>query len=267
MPQEVNDVMQLFLRWGHVVAGIIWIGHLYFFNWVNAHFAKALDGPTKKIVVPELMPRALFWFRWGAAWTWITGILLGGLIYYHGRQVFEDPMDESNNPWLWLAIVLVIVAVGFVIYNAVMKSVKNVIAANTIVLLLLVAAYLFLEYVGNFSGRSLYLHAGVILGTIMAANVWMVIWPYQKKIIAATKEGTPPDAALVAQAGLRSRHNTFMSVPLVFTMLSNHFSTVFSNVNEVAGIRIRDLSLLAAFVLGFAFVRWLYGKSAKVAPF
>jgi hypothetical protein len=76
--------------------------------------------------------------------------------------------------------------------------------------------YLFLEYVGKFGGRSLYIHTGLILGSIMAANVWMVIWPYQKKIITATKEGTPPDAALVAQAGLRSRHNTFMSVPLVF---------------------------------------------------
>lgn len=260
MPQNVNDVLQLFLRWGHVVAGITWIGHLYFFNWVNAHFAKALDGPTKKIVVPELMPRALFWFRWGAAWTWITGILLGGLIYYHGRQVFEDPTDQANNPWLWLAIVLVIVAVGFVIYNAVMKSVKNVIVANAIVLALLVAVYLFLEYVGKFGGRSLYIHTGLILGSMMAANVWMIIWPYQKKIITATKEGTPPDAALVAQAGLRSRHNTFMSVPLVFTMISNHYPTMY-------GQQYRDICLLGVFVIGFAFVRWMYGKSAKVAAF
>ena len=260
MPQNVNDVMQLFLRWGHVVAGITWIGHLYFFNWVNSHFTKALDGPTKKVVTPELMPRALYWFRWGAAWTWITGILLGGLIYYHGRQVFEDPLDQSNNPWLWLAIVLVIVAVGFVIYNAVMKSVANVLVANTIVLILLVAVYLFLEYVGKFGGRSLYIHTGLILGSMMAANVWMIIWPYQKKIITAVKEGTAPDATLVAQAGLRSRHNTYMSVPLVFTMISNHYPTMY-------GQTYRDLCLLGVFVLGFAFVRWLYGKSANVAGF
>ncbi|HEX2062505.1 MAG TPA: urate hydroxylase PuuD [Thermoanaerobaculia bacterium] len=260
MPQNVNDILQLFLRWAHVVAGIIWIGHLYFFNWVNAHFAKALDGPTKKVVVPELMPRALYWFRWGAAWTWITGILLGGLIYYHSRIVFEDPTDTSNNPWLWLAIVFVILAVGFVVYNAVMKSVKNILVANTIVLLLLAGVYLFLEHVGKFGGRSLYIHTGVILGTMMAANVWMVIWPYQKKIIAATKDGTAPDAALVAQAGLRSRHNTFMSVPLVFTMVSNHYPTMYGNTY-------RDLCLLGVFVLGFVAVRLLYGKSAKVAPF
>ena len=76
MPQNVNDIMQLVLRWAHVVAGIIWIGHLYFFNWVNGHVMKVLDGPTKKLVVPELMPRALFWFRWGAAYTWISGVLM-----------------------------------------------------------------------------------------------------------------------------------------------------------------------------------------------
>ena len=259
MPQQVSDLLNIILRWAHVVAGIIWIGHLYFFNWVNAHFAKALDGPTKKIVVPELMPRALYWFRWGAAWTWITGILLGGILYYHTRIVFDDPTDASNNPWLWLGIVLVILAVGFVVYNLVMKSVANVVVANTIVLVLFAAVYLFLEYVGKFGGRSLYIHAGLILGTMMAANVWMVIWPAQQKIIAATKEGAAPDAALVAQAGLRSRHNTFMSVPLVFTMVSNHFPTMYGNTA-------RDLCLAGVIALGFLVTRWLYGKSAKVAP-
>lgn len=260
MPQNVNDIMQLVLRWAHVVAGIIWIGHLYFFNWVNAHFMKVLDGPTKKIVAPELLPRALFWFRWGALWTWVTGILLGGLIYYHGREVFDADFRQTSNPWLWLAIVLVILVVGFLVYNAVMKSVKNILVANTIVLLLFAGVYLFLEYEGKFGGRSLYIHAGLIFGTVMALNVWMVIWPYQKKIIAAIKEGTAPDAELVAQAGLRSRHNTFMSVPLVFTMISNHYPTMYGNTY-------RDICLLGVIVIGFAAVRVLYGKSAKVSGF
>jgi uncharacterized membrane protein len=94
----------------------------------------------------------------------------------------------------------------------------------------------------------------------MALNVWMVIWPYQKKIITATKEGTAPDAALVAQAGLRSRHNTFMSVPLVFTMISNHYPTMY-------GATYRDVCLLGVIVIGFAAVRAIYGKSAKVSGF
>jgi uncharacterized membrane protein len=258
MNSDLNTFIQLISRWAHVVAGITWIGHLFFFNWVNGPFSAKLDGPTKKLVIPELMPRALFWFRWGAAWTWITGILLGGLVYYHSKIVFEDPTNPGNNPWLWLAIVLIILAVGFVVYNLVMKSVKNVLVANTIVLILYAAVYLFLEYVGHFGGRSLYIHAGLIFGTMMAANVWMVIWPYQKKIIAATKAGTPPDAELVAQAGLRSRHNTFMSVPLIFMMISNHYPTMY-------GQQYRDVCLLGVIVIGFAFTRWLYAKSAKVS--
>lgn len=258
MNPEVNNVIQLFLRWSHVVAGVIWIGHLYFFNWVNAHFAKLLDGPTKKLVIPELLPRALYWFRWGAAWTWITGLLLAGLVYYHSRIVFDDPTDMTNNVWLWLAIFLIVLAVGFVAYNAIMKSVKNVLVANTICLLLFAGFYLLLEHVGKFGGRSLYIHAGMIFGSIMAGNVWMVIWPYQQKIIAAVKDGTAPDAALVAQAGLRSRHNTFMSVPLLFTMIGNHYPTMYGN-------DMRDVCLLGVIALGFVAVRWLYGKSAKVS--
>ena len=260
MNPELNNWMQLVLRWAHVVAGIVWIGHLYFFNFVNGPFQGKLDGPTKKTVNPELMPRALYWFRWGAAWTFITGLLLGGLIYYHGRQAFAADFQQTQNPWLWLAVVLVLVAVGFVIYNAVMNAIKNVVVASAIALVVYAAAYFFLEFVGKFGGRSLYIHTGLIFGTIMAANVWMVIWPAQKKIITAVKEGTPPDAALVAKAGLRSRQNTYMSVPLVFMMISNHYPTVYEHA-------MRDLFLAIIIAAGFAVVRMLYAKAAKVQGF
>jgi uncharacterized membrane protein len=257
MNPEMNNVMQAVLRWGHVLAGVLWIGHLYFFNFVNGHVAKALDGPTKKSVVPELMPRALYWFRWGAAWTWITGILLGGLIYYHGKVVFEDP--NQGNPWLWLAIVLGILVVGFLVYNAIMKAIKNVVVASAINLALLAGVYYFLAEIGKFSGRSLYIHVGLILGTIMALNVWMVIWPSQRKIIAATAAGTAPDANLVALAGLRSRQNTYMSVPLLFTMISNHYPTMY-------GGQFRHVCIAGVMAVGFAIVWWLYRKSGATSP-
>jgi uncharacterized membrane protein len=260
MNPEINNWLQLILRWGHVVAGILWIGHLYFFNWVNGPFQGKMDAATKKLVNPELMPRALFWFRWGAAWTWITGFLLAGLVYYQGRIVFEDP--NVGNAWLWLAIVLVLMAVGFVIYNAIMKAMANKVVAAAICLVIFAGVYLFLEYVGKFSGRALYIHAGATLGTIMALNVWMVIWPYQKRIIAATKAGTPPDAKDVATAGLRSRHNTYMSVPLVFTMISNHYPTVYG----MAPLQ-RDLILAILIAIGFVSVRLIYGKATKVPGF
>src|SRR4029453_16441241 len=85
----VNTLNALF-RWLHIFAGVIWIGMPYFFNWVNGPSQGPLDAETKKKVVPELMPRALYWFRWGAAWTWLTGVLLLLLVFYHGSIVVEE---------------------------------------------------------------------------------------------------------------------------------------------------------------------------------
>ena len=261
MNSDLNNWLQLIFRWGHVVAGVMWIGHLWFFNFVNGPMGTKLDGPTKKLVVPELMPRALFWFRWGAAWTWITGILLLGLIYYQTKTVLFD-QDHIGNPWLWLAIVLIALAIGFVIYNLILKKVTNVMVASIINLVLFAIVYYVLECFGHFSGRALYIHAGGIFGTMMALNVWMVIWPSQQKIIRGVKDGNPADAEVVRQAGLRSRQNTYMSVPLIFLMISNHYPTVYG-----ADPLVRDGILAAVIILGFLLVRWMYAKAAKVEGF
>src|SRR5213593_930753 len=116
---EVNQFLQAIFRWAHVLAGIVWIGHLYFFNWVNGPFQGTMDGPTKKTVNPQLMPRALYWFRWGAAWTWITGVLLLLLVFYHGREAFAVPFEPRTGP----AIVMIAVTfLAFVAYDALWKS-------------------------------------------------------------------------------------------------------------------------------------------------
>ena len=86
---DVMNFVESLLRWIHVVMGVLWIGLLYFFNWVNANVMPKLDGETKKKLVPELMPRALYWFRWGAAWTWVTGVLLLLIVFYHGSVALE----------------------------------------------------------------------------------------------------------------------------------------------------------------------------------
>ena len=140
-----------------------------------------------------------------------------------------------------------------------LKAIKNVVVASIICLVLLAGVYFILDKSGHFSGRSLYIHVGVIFGTMMALNVWMVIWPSQKKIIAATAAGTAPDANLVALAGLRSRQNTYMSVPLLFTMISNHYPTMY-------GGQYRDICLASVIAIGFAIVWWLYKKSGGSAP-
>jgi uncharacterized membrane protein len=204
------------------------------------------------------MPRALFWFRWGAAWTWITGVLLAGLIYYQSKELLFE-QDHIGNPWLWLAILLVSWALGFVIYNAIMKALANKVVAAAICLVLYAGLWLLLECVGHYGGRALYIHGGATFGTIMALNVWMIIWPYQKKILTALKDGSPLPATdpIVTTAGLRSRHNTYMSVPLVFFMISNHYPTMFSNPY-------RDLCATGVIVVGFIATRLLYGKAPKV---
>lgn len=258
MSPFLNTWLQLIFRWAHVIAGIIWIGHLYFFNWVNGPFQGKLDGPTKKMVNPELLPRALFWFRWGAAWTWIFGILLAVLVYYQSREVLFEG-DYIGNQWLWFVITLILLAVGFLVYNAIMKGIANKVVGATICMAIFAGVYFFLEFVGHYSGRALYIHTGVIFGTMMALNVWMIIWPYQKRILTAVKEGTAPDPAQVATAGLRSRHNTYMSVPLVFTMISNHYPTVYG-----AEPWIRDCVLAGIIIAGFVFVRGMYAKAPKV---
>ncbi len=261
MPSQVNDLLQLIFRWIHVFAGITWIGLLYFFNFVNGPFQGKIDGPTKRVVNPELLPRALYWFRWGAAWTWFTGILMAGLIYYQTKlALFEQ--DHVGNPWLWVAVFLILLAVGFVAYNGIMKALPNKNLAALICMILFAGFYFLLEFVGHYGGRALYIHAGMIFGTTMALNVWMVIWPNQKKIITAAKAGTPlaADSPEVKIAGLRSRHNTYMSVPLVFAMISNHYPTMYSNPA-------RDICLTGVIVVGFVAVWLLYKKAAQVQGF
>src|SRR5690348_15195229 len=194
----------------------MWIGHLWFFNFVNGQVAKTYDAESKKKVVPELMPRALYWFRWGAAYTWITGILLLGLVYYMGGTMFaqgETPIDLGNGARTGISLGLLVV--GFLIYDVLWKAMaKNETAGVAVSFVLLAGVTYGLSMI--FSGRAVFIHIGGLFGTMMAANVWMRIWPAQRKIISAIKAGTAPDAALVATAGLRSKQNTYMSVPLVF---------------------------------------------------
>ncbi len=220
---DVMDITQSIFRWIHIVAGILWIGLLYFFNFVNSAFAPTMDGETKKKVIPQLMPRALYWFRWGAAWTWATGVLLLLLVFYHGGLLFNDVSQGWKLPTF---VMLAVVFLGVFIYDALMKTLgtKNLKAAVVVGFLLITAAiYLMGEWAG-WSYRGYVIHTGTMLGTIMAFNVWFRIWPSQKKIITAIRDGQAPDPAAVALAGLRSKQNTYMSVALVWTMIDVHTS-------------------------------------------
>jgi uncharacterized membrane protein len=226
-------------RWLHVLAGIMWIGHLWFFNFVNAQLVKTYDADSKKKVLPELMPRALFWFRWGAAVTWITGICLLSMVYFMtgeqgssfgklalgGTGAGDTGGMVSHGMAVGIAVIAILVI--FFLYDAFWKMVKNEKAAAVISYVAVVAIAFGLSMV--FDGRASFIMLGALFGTIMAMNVWMRIWPAQKKIIGGVKGTNPaPEASVAAMAGLRSKHNTYMAVPLVFCMVSNHYSDIFN---------------------------------------
>jgi len=255
---DITGVLDAIFRWLHVLAGITWIGHLYFFNWVNGPFQATIDGPTKKAVNPQLLPRALYWFRWGAAWTWITGVLLLLLVFYHGGLAVAAG-------WSAGAVVMILVTfLAFVVYDVVAKSDlgKNNQTLAYVGLVATAVIILCYYYVGGFTYRGANIHTGALFGTTMAANVWMRIWPAQKKIIAAVRDGTPSDAALVAMAGARSRHNVFMSIPLVFTMINAHTSA-FTRGNAIAD----TIVLVVVIAVGWLGAQQLYAKAGKVPGF
>src|SRR5678809_1050099 len=150
--------LEAIFRWLHVFAGITWIGHLYFFNWVNGPLQAKLDGPTKKLVVPELMPRALYWFRWGAAYTWLTGFLMLGMIYYMGTGIL---LDNPADGWTGGTTVMIIVTfLAVFIYDALWKTglannLRAAVITSYVLLAAIVAGYV---YVGHFSPRATLIH-------------------------------------------------------------------------------------------------------------
>ncbi len=252
---EASQALQSLFRWIHIIAGIAWIGHLYFFNFVNGPFAATLDADSRKKVVPQLMPRALYWFRWGAAWTWITGVLLVLLVFYHGGITFD------RGGWNAAAIIMVLVTfLAFAVYDPLAnsglgKNLQTLAAIGLALVIVIVLAYI---HWAGFSYRAYVIHTGALFGTIMAANVWMRIWPLQKKIITAVRDGAAPDPAWAAVAGARSRHNTYLSVPLIWMMINAHTAVPFAS---------SPIWLFVVIVVGWAAVYWLYSKAAQVKGF
>lgn len=265
---DLENLFESLFRWIHVVAGITWIGLLYFFNWVNSAFAKTMDGETKKKVVPELMPRALFWFRWGAAFTWFSGVALLIFVFYHGRALFPQEalaahMGPEKAP-LWtgmtiasLIFVLIAVFLYDIVYGTFLKSPPVGFIAGVILAMLVVLGF---RNLGGFSYRGAMIHLGAMFGSMMAFNVWFRIWPAQKKIIAAVKNGESPDPALVSLAGTRSKHNTYMSVPLIFVMLNTHSTWP----NQGAAF---PFILGGVVLVGWLVTWYLYKLSARVKGF
>lgn len=253
------DYLSIFFRWFHIIFGILWIGMLWFFNFVNGPMQGSLDGDTKKKVVPELMPRALFWFRMGAAGTWVTGVLLLGLVFMTSNLFMNDPTQPSGAGH---ALFFSFLIAPF-IYDALAKSslAKDPKTFAAICFVLVVGLLFLFAQVLNFGYRGYTIEIGALFGTIMAYNVWFRIWPAQKKIIMGVKTGNPADASIVAMAGARSKHNTYMSIPLLWTMINMH-----STFGEFSG-EYGWIILAVVIGLGWMIAMQLYKRAAKVKGF
>lgn len=243
MPPIISEWINLVLRWIHILAGIFWVGQTYYFTKVEGRMAldeeaaRTAGRPpqvwlvhsgsfsvVEKQTSPKLLPTKLYWFRWEALITWVSGFLLLGALYYSGGLLLDDSVSKIGIG-TGVAIGLGTLIVGFIVYEWIWMSPLGdspVLAATISYLLVVALAYGLTHMI---SGRAAYIHIGALFGTIMTANVWMHILPATRKMLAAMREGKPPDLKLGERAKRCTIHNTYMVVPLIFLMISNHFPT------------------------------------------
>jgi len=223
---DLAEWANLLVRWFHVFAGILWIGSTWYFTWLDRQLRLDPSGVWMVHsggfykVEKQADPRGveisrIHWFRFEALFTWLSGLVLLYIVYYYGGLM------EDASP-LWGVLLLV---VGWLAYDLFWMSPasRRPMFAGAASYVALVAAAFALTRV--FDGRAAYIHLGAMMGTIMALNVWARILPAQKKLVAAIARGEPPDPALAERAKTRSKHNTFIVLPVIMTMISNHFPT------------------------------------------
>jgi uncharacterized membrane protein len=240
MAFDLAEWLNLALRWLHLTVGIAWIGSSFYFVWLDNHLTPPAAGEAsgelwsvhgggfyhnqKYQVAPSAMPERLHWFKWEAYSTWLSGFSLLVLVYYVGAQSFLiDPDKAALSPAAGIAIGLASLAVGWLVYDGLCRSPVG--RSNLMLGLFWFVCLLWAAYVlnGLFSARAAYLHIGAIMGTAMVANVFFVIIPNQRKVVADLVAGRTPDPALGAAAKQRSLHNNYMSLPVLFIMISHHY--------------------------------------------
>jgi uncharacterized membrane protein len=266
----------LLVRWFHFVAGIMWIGASFYFIWLDEsleppagaddrargvlgelwsvhgggfyHNRKYLTGPSD-----EPLPENLHWFKWEAYSTWLSGAALLALVYYVNAQSFLiDPSVLQLTPAQAIGISLGTLVAGWFVYDALCRVLEpRPLALGALLFLLLAAAAFGLQHV--FSGRAAYIHVGAIMGTIMAANVFFVIIPGQRKMLAEIRAGRAPDPRPGRLGKIRSVHNTYLTLPVLFTMISNHYPMTYGSgygwliliLLGIAGVAVRYFIVLS----------------------
>lgn len=250
MDPYISEWLNLILRFAHVITGIAWIGASFYFVWLDNHLEQppswksdqgiggdlwAIHGGgfyeiAKYRHAPAKMPQLLHWFKWEAYATWLTGFGLLSLMFYVGADIYLiDPGVAQLTQTQAILIGLGVIAGGWIVYDLLCRT---KLAEHGLVLgLILMALATGLSYglSETFSARGAFIHVGTVIGTIMAGNVFFIIMPSQRALVTSVEQGEPVDPSWGARAKLRSTHNTYATLPLVFIMISNHYPMIFNH--------------------------------------
>lgn len=239
--------LEIGTRWLHVITAIAWIGSSFYFIALDLglhrdrNLASGADGEEwqvhgggfyhiqKYLVAPAAMPDHLIWFKWESYATWLSGFAMLVLVYYLGAELFLiDPTVLELQVWQAVAISLASLAFGWVVYNTLCKVFVNADQNVLMVALFVVLVGMAWFYTQVFSGRAAMLHLGAFTASIMSGNVFFIIMPNQRIVVADLKAGRKPDPKYGKIAKQRSTHNNYLTLPVIFLMLSNHYPLVFA---------------------------------------
>jgi uncharacterized membrane protein len=246
MDPHYTEWLNLLVRWIHMIVGIAWIGASFYFVWLenNLNRKSPKDGLSgdlwaihgggiyhleKYKLAPPQMPENLHWFKWEAYTTFLSGFTLLAVVYYLNAELYLLAPGSGLSAWEGIAISIASLIAGWFIYDFLCESPlgkKPALLGLVLLVLLIIAAWALTEV---FSGRAAYIHIGAITGTMMVGNVFRVIMPGQRDLVAAIKEGREPDPTQPARALLRSRHNNYLTLPVLFIMISNHYPSTYGH--------------------------------------
>lgn len=247
MLQNTHDWLNILVRWAHLITGIMWIGSSFYFMWLDSHLEapkkpkEGVEGELwmvhsggfyqveKYLIKPGFVPDKLHWFKWEATFTWITGFMLLWIVYYTTGGIYlVDPNIANITSGQGTAIGLSLLVGSWFFYDLLFRSKLGKTQVGNAIALAFVGALAYgLTHV--FSGRAAYLHIGAMFGTWMVVNVWVHILPNQQKMIDATKRGEIPDYNLGKIGKARSVHNSYMTLPVLFIMISNHYPSTYGH--------------------------------------
>jgi uncharacterized membrane protein len=267
--------VEIAVRWTHVITAIAWIGSSFYFIALDLGLRKTPSLPPlahgeewqvhgggfyhiqKYLVAPEMMPEHLTWFKWESYATWLSGFALLALVYYLGAELFLiDPTVMELQVWQAVAISLASLAFGWVVYNTLCRVFVNADQTLLMVALFGVLVAMAWFYTQVFSGRAALLHLGAFTASIMSGNVFFIIMPNQRIVVADLKAGRKPDPKYGKIAKQRSTHNNYLTLPVIFLMLSNHYPLVFATEYNwiIASL---------VFLMGVTIRHWFNTKHAR----